>query len=133
MSCVLCTIYFVLTPALSHAATIYARTSRPQVVAVITIFPAKEPTELVKERKVVSRAIPMSEVQEHNKAADCWVAMEGKVYDITKYVEEHPGGEAAISKYAGQDISVPFRGDQHGSQVDDVIANYYIGELVDAK
>jgi len=33
----------------------------------------------------------MEEVAQHGAAADCWVAMEGRVYDITAYVEEVGG------------------------------------------
>ena len=62
--------------------------------------------------------------------AEAWIIVEGKVYNITKYIDEHPGGIKAISVWAGKDASKPFRGPQHGAQVDDVIAIFYIGDLV---
>lgn len=99
------------------------------LMAIPLLLPSSKPVELVTERKVNARTISKSEVAQHKREGDCWVSMEGKVYDISNYVEEHPGGETAILKYAGRDVSVPFRGPQHGSQVDDVIANYYIGTL----
>jgi hypothetical protein len=34
------------------------------------------------------------------KQSDCWIVIKGKVYDVTSYVEEHPGGES-ILKNAG--------------------------------
>jgi cytochrome b involved in lipid metabolism len=31
------------------------------------------------------------EIKKHNKENDCWVVMKGVVYDISKYINEHPG------------------------------------------
>jgi len=86
--------------------------------------------EVVKERKVEARDVTATEVAAHNKEGDAWIIVEGKVYDVSEYIENHPGGEEALLKFAGKDASVAFRGPQHGTQVDDVIANYYLAELV---
>lgn len=37
----------------------------------------------------------------HNTAADCWIAYEGNVYDVTDWLTKHPGGSAAIAQYCG--------------------------------
>jgi len=96
----------------------------------MTMRGGSEEEEVVTERKVVAADYTAEDVSKHTKEEDAWIIVEGKVYDITPYIGMHPGGEAAILKYAGKDASKPFRGPQHGSQVDDVIANYYIGQLV---
>ena len=55
--------------------------------------------------------------------------MDGKVYDVTPYVEQHVGGEDAITRYAGQDNTKPFHGDQHPLKVREVIDEFYLGRL----
>ena len=57
--------------------------------------------------------------------------MKGKVYDITSYVEEHPGGEL-ILRNAGRDSTTGFMGPQHPTRVFDIIDDFLIGTLVEA-
>ncbi|KAL4874295.1 L-mandelate dehydrogenase [Aspergillus karnatakaensis] len=54
------------------------------------------------------RGIPFAEVQKHLTAEDCWVIINGLVYDVTKFLEIHPGGQQAILSSAGQDASKLF-------------------------
>jgi L-lactate dehydrogenase (cytochrome) len=39
---------------------------------------------------------------------DLWIVIHGKVYDLTKFLPEHPGGPRIILKYAGQDATDAF-------------------------
>lgn len=39
---------------------------------------------------------------------DIWVIIHGKVYDLTQFLPEHPGGQKIIMKYAGQDATKAF-------------------------
>ena len=41
------------------------------------------------------------EIQIHNSINDCWINLNGKIYDVTKFLEEHPGGDMIILKYGG--------------------------------
>jgi len=50
-----------------------------------------------------SKIIPMSEVQKHNSKKDCWVVIHGKVYDMTEFAPEHPGGSHIIYTFSGKD------------------------------
>lgn len=69
-----------------------------------------------------------SEVALHNKRNDCWIIIKDKVYDVTSYVEEHPGGDAILD-HAGDDSTQGFYGPQHATRVFDMIEDFYIGEL----
>jgi len=64
----------------------------------------------------------------HNVPKDAWIIVDNKVYDITSYVDSHPGGDSILN-YIGGDSSEGFHGPQHPSTVWDVIAEYYIGDL----
>ncbi|KNG87307.1 cytochrome B2 [Aspergillus nomiae NRRL 13137] len=45
------------------------------------------------------------EIAKHNSADSCWVVLYGKVYDVTNFLENHPGGSAAILALAGKDAT----------------------------
>ncbi|OWM66077.1 hypothetical protein CDL15_Pgr015504 [Punica granatum] len=77
-----------------------------------------------KESKVYSKA----EVSFHNKRDDCWIIIKNRVYDVTSYVEEHPGGDAILA-HAGDDSTEGFFGPQHATRVFDMIEDFYIGDL----
>ncbi|NWT24640.1 NB5R4 reductase, partial [Cardinalis cardinalis] len=43
------------------------------------------------------------ELSKHNKKEDCWICIRGFVYNVTPYMEYHPGGEDELMKAAGAD------------------------------
>lgn len=54
-----------------------------------------------------SRTLPTftsEEVQKHNSAKSCYVTIGSKVYDVTDFVDDHPGGGSLIIDYAGKDV-----------------------------
>jgi 4-hydroxysphinganine ceramide fatty acyl 2-hydroxylase len=57
----------------------------------------------------MSRSLPLlsiKEVEKHNDAKDCWVTLyQRKIYNVTGFLEEHPGGAEIVLPYAGKDIT----------------------------
>ncbi|KAF7792747.1 hypothetical protein EIP86_003845 [Pleurotus ostreatoroseus] len=45
------------------------------------------------------------QVAEHDSRDSCWIIVHGKVYDVTDFLDEHPGGSKIILKYAGKDAT----------------------------
>ncbi len=75
----------------------------------------------------------LEEVKKHAVETDCWVAIMGSVYDMTKFVDMHPG-KKAILKGCGTDASVLFNSeDNHTPTRRAVLKGYKIGILVDNK
>ncbi|CAD8080093.1 unnamed protein product [Paramecium primaurelia] len=48
------------------------------------------------------------EVSKHNKPGDVWTVLNGKVYDITLYMDYHPGGVEKLMLGAGKDCTKLF-------------------------
>ncbi len=59
--------------------------------------------------------VSLATLAKHNKQSDCWVAYDGKVYDVTSFLPKHPGSAAAISPHCGtyEEFTNAFEG-QHG-------------------
>lgn len=70
-------------------------------------------------------------MQQHNSLDDCWMVIFDKVYNITDFVYEHPGGDFILLEYAGRDATHPFLSSRHGSSAYKMLDKYWIGILVD--
>lgn len=57
----------------------------------------------------------MTQVATHSTAADCWTVINGSAYDVTAWIDRHPGGPAVIEGLCGIDGSAAFTG-QHSNQ-----------------
>ncbi|TFK44932.1 FMN-dependent dehydrogenase-domain-containing protein [Crucibulum laeve] len=51
------------------------------------------------------KRISGKEVAQHNSRESCWIVVHGNVYDVTEFLDEHPGGSKIILKYAGKDAT----------------------------
>jgi len=68
----------------------------------------------------------------HNSATSCWVSRNGKVYDITTFLPDHPGGDDIVLKFAGGDVDAIMRDKQqheHSDSAYDVLDEYLIGRI----
>jgi cytochrome b involved in lipid metabolism len=52
--------------------------------------------------------ITLSELALHNTPKDSWVALHGKVYDLTSYAKRHPGGARLVTDLAGMDGTLDY-------------------------
>ncbi len=79
------------------------------------------------------KAISTAELSKHNKSSDCWVAIRGNVYDVTSYLDEHPGGADLILTYCGKDATSAYNNKggegRHSSNADALLSEYQLGKL----
>ena len=47
-----------------------------------------------------------AEVSRHDKRADAWIILHGEVYNVTRWLDRHPGGGKLLVHYAGEDATV---------------------------
>ncbi|CAL5868016.1 uncharacterized protein PFLUO_LOCUS2239 [Penicillium psychrofluorescens] len=52
--------------------------------------------------------VSRKEIEQHNSRRSCWVAIHGAVYDVTDFLDSHPGGAQVILRCAGRDATGDF-------------------------
>ncbi|KAF5345306.1 hypothetical protein D9758_008456 [Tetrapyrgos nigripes] len=78
------------------------------------------------------RVFDEEELSTRNTSSSCWVSRNGKVYDVTKFLPDHPGGEDLLLKWAGQDIGNVMADKvehEHSDAAYDMLDEYVIGKL----
>lgn len=93
----------------------------------------EQDTSTSKKRKTsTTNLFTQEDVSRHENSDDCWVIYKGSVYDITNFLEKHPGGAELILDKAGKDITDLFEDDNfhnHSSAAHNLLRNYKIGKL----
>ena len=65
----------------------------------------------------------------NNKKNDAWLVINNKVYNVTNWIDKHPGGKI-IMKGVGKDATQLFLHYKHPSFVkESILPKYYIGDL----
>ena len=76
----------------------------------------------------MSRIISWEEIEQHHGDADTvWTVIHGKVYDVTKFLDEHPGGREIMVENAGLDATDPFDDVGHSQDAHEMLKDYEIG------
>ncbi|KRT78582.1 hypothetical protein AMK59_8114 [Oryctes borbonicus] len=71
----------------------------------------------------------LEEIADHDNLTDCWIVVYDRVYDITKFINEHPGGADVLLEHAGRDATIAFRSTGHSSLAIKTLEKYYVGNL----
>ncbi|XP_028930401.1 cytochrome b5 type B isoform X1 [Ornithorhynchus anatinus] len=71
----------------------------------------------------------LEEVARRNSPLESWLVIHGKVYDVTRFLSEHPGGEEVLLEQAGGDASESFEDVGHSMDAREMLEQYYIGEI----
>ena len=65
----------------------------------------------------------------HDVPEDCWMEIHGKVYDLTNYAPDHPGGPEYVTDYCGMEATRAFDM-EHSKSLLSLIRRYKLGEAV---
>jgi len=114
--------YVAPTPIPTASAT-PTPTQTPTPTPVVTPTPTPTPTTAV-------AGYTMTQVRANDSARSCWTAIDGIVYDLTRWISNHPGGSSAILFLCGTDGTNAFKA-QHENQSRPAIRldTYRIGPL----
>jgi len=82
------------------------------------------------EPSVSPKAYSWKELAKHNIEKSAWIAVRGKVYNVTDFIKKHPGGEDVLLFAIGRDATLVFE-TYHDFKVYDVLQKYCIGDLID--
>ncbi|VVB15388.1 unnamed protein product [Arabis nemorensis] len=75
------------------------------------------------------KVFTLSEVSQHSSPKDCWIVIEGKVYDVTKFLDDHPGGDDVILTATGKDATDDFEDVGHSSTAKAMLDEFYVGDI----
>lgn len=74
--------------------------------ASLLLTPKMESSEQMANTK--PQSFSLSEVRRHNSGSDCWIVVHSKVYDVSAFHPEHPGGSAIILKFVGANATAAY-------------------------
>ena len=101
----------------------------------VTILQVSEATSTVNRGNASAdigpRLLTIEEVSRHNKPGDCWIVVNGRVYDVTNYIPRHPAGPEWIIRYCGRDATAAFA-KYHSAKAWRLLESFYIGDLANA-
>eukprot|EP00095_Tigriopus_kingsejongensis_P009351 maker-scaffold488_size158317-snap-gene-0.23 protein:Tk09351 transcript:maker-scaffold488_size158317-snap-gene-0.23-mRNA-1 annotation:"cytochrome b5-like" len=93
--------------------------SATNLEGVQDIIPVDEETNLP--------IIYLCEVREHDSMDDGWMILYDKVYDVTNFINEHPGGAFVMMEYLGRDATSAFAG--HSRDAVEMLDDLVLGIL----
>lgn len=96
-------------------------------LAVALCLPLAQKKEILSDYEPT---VSIEEVMKHNTLEDCWISIHGKIYDVSKFLQQHPGGASRIFRYAGRNASKAFS-QMHSEEVIEKVLGQvkYIGLL----
>ena len=83
----------------------------------------------------MSKTLTLAEVAAHDREDDCYLIIGNertggaKVYDVTKYLEDHPGGDAVLLELAGKYADDMFEDIGHSMNARQQLKEFLVGTL----
>lgn len=73
----------------------------------------------------------LEQVAEHNTPDDCWIIVEGTIYNVTDYAKKHPGGRWILYNDGGKDLTEGFLLRHHSVVAKEAMKDLVVGQLAE--
>ena len=76
------------------------------------------------------------EIAKHNTVDSLWLVVSGKIYDVTTFIDEHPGGPEVFLELAGKDATDDFMSISNhlgNPELEKFMETLVVGKTVDSK
>ncbi|KLU89497.1 inositolphosphorylceramide-B C-26 hydroxylase [Magnaporthiopsis poae ATCC 64411] len=86
-----------------------------------------------------SRTLPtltLAEVESHNTSKSCYVILGQNVYDVTDFIESHPGGSELVLEYGGKDVAAILKDEdshRHSEAAYEILEESLVGFVASGK
>jgi cytochrome b involved in lipid metabolism len=106
-----------------------------EAVAAVAVAIASEKETITMEtgKGPSTRMFTRSEVAEHDDYEDCHFVIHKKVYDVTSFLQNHPGGMDVMMEFAGRDATTAFEENGHSNHAMNILEKLQIGVVVKKK
>ncbi|XP_058011550.1 uncharacterized protein LOC131184371 isoform X2 [Ahaetulla prasina] len=71
----------------------------------------------------------LAEVAKRSSDREAWLVIHDRVYDVTRFLDEHPGGDKVLLEQAGRDATESFEDVGHSMDAKEMLKQYLIGEV----
>ncbi|CAI7609598.1 unnamed protein product [Penicillium glandicola] len=75
----------------------------------------------------------LKDVAAHNTKGDTWMIIHGQVFDLTEYLQDHPGGVETLVEVAGTDATAAYEDVGHSEDAREIMQPFLVGTLKDAQ
>ncbi|XP_010464293.1 PREDICTED: cytochrome b5-like [Camelina sativa] len=79
------------------------------------------------------KVLNLLELSQHRSRHDCWLLIDGKVYDVTDFLKDHPGGDDVILFATGKDATHEFEEVGHSTSAKAMLSEFYVGDIDSTK
>ncbi len=94
------------------------------------VAPTPTPSPTPEPEMTTQTGYTMAKVKENNSASSCWSVINGNVYNLTQWINSHPGGPSVIRGLCGVDGTSSFNGKHRGQgNPTTTLASYLLGPL----
>lgn len=103
------------------------------LVGALWLLGFSAPKTLAETGAAARKSYSLAEVAAHAKPTDCWMAIHGKVYDVTSYLPDHPSRPEVIEAWCGKEASNAYdtktKGRPHSASAGRMLEAFDIADL----